>query len=626
MLLGILDNTRETSQLKQDLQQAVARLSNDYVEALSKIWHRGALAMVWIPAQHRVMDESGQLFWSTDRQIALLFEGKIYNESELRCQLSPSIPQTKSWGEILIHLYEIYGTTFLKQVNGKFALALWDNRQKKLYLGRDHFGIQSLFYKHDQHRLVFGSSLRSLLATGWIPKHLNTQVLLEYLLYCYNPSQQTLVETVHKVPASHLLSFDGAEIELHRYWHLSFAVQHSKTEAQYCEEIPALVGNAVKIRLNADQQLGIFLSGGIDSSSVLSLASKSCTEPLPTFSFRCEGSSYDESEYARFVAKHFGACHTEVQYQPQDLTTITEIVKAMDEPFCDIGIEIGTYLLGRTAQNQVDYIFSGEGGDELFGGHPVYIANRVAALADQVPSLLLEPILKFLQTIPDSDQKKNLQVKLKRFAYSLSFPETLLSHRWRVYYKLQELEELCAPEFLATCHLNQLFDSMLQYTNEADGHNDLSRSLYSDYWTLVNFYLRRLELLKSFGIDNHLPLLDYQLAEYAAKIPSQYKIRGFSDTKYIYKQALIGIVPDSILFNRPKLGHSVPMKNWLRDDPTTQQWVVEILSSHRFKERKLFNEKFVQHLISEHICKAHNYSHRIWSLVVLELWLREHLD
>jgi asparagine synthase (glutamine-hydrolysing) len=407
---------------------------------------------------------------------------------------------------------------------------------------------------------------------------------------------------------------------------LSFAVQHSKTEAQYCEEIPALVENAVKIRLNADHQLGIFLSGGIDSSSVLGLASKSCAEPLSTFSFRCEGSSYDESEYARFVAKHFGTCHTEVQYQPQDLTAITEIVKAMDEPFCDIGIEIGTYLLGRTAQNQVDYIFSGEGGDELFGGHPVYIANKVATLADQVPSLLLEPILKFLQTIPDSDQKKNLQVKLKRFAYSLSFPERLLSHRWRVYYKLQELQEICMPEFLDTCKLNQLFDSMFQYTNEADGHNDLSRSLYSDYWTLVNFYLRRLELLKVFGIGSHLPLLDYQLAEYAAKIPSQYKIHGFSDTKYIYKKSLMGIVPDSILFNRPKLGHSVPMKNWLREDPNTQQWIGEILSSQQFRERKIFNEKNVQNLIRKHICKAHNYSHRIWSLVVLELWLREHLS
>jgi asparagine synthase (glutamine-hydrolysing) len=250
----------------------------------------------------------------------------------------------------------------------------------------------------------------------------------------------------------------------------------------------------------------------------------------------------------------------------------------------------------------------------------------VAALTEQVPPPLLEPALQLLQTLPDSDQKKNLQVKLKRFAYSLSFSKTLLSHRWRVYYKLRELKELCTPEFLATGKLDQLFDSMLQYTNEADGHDDLSRSLYSDYWTLVNFYLRRLELLKSLDLDNHLPLLDYQLVEYAAKIPSQYKIRRFSDTKYIYKKALIGIVPNSILFNRPKLGHSVPMKNWLREDFITQQWAVKILSDRRFKERNLFNEKFVQCLISEHIHKAHNYSHRIWSLVVLELWLREHLD
>jgi asparagine synthase (glutamine-hydrolysing) len=621
MLLGLFDTNRSHSELHEGFLQVLPHLS----AKPSNVWHDEHLLLSWLPTGIPSLDKPHQPFFSLDRQIILFFEGKLYNATELQRSLGIT-PRTDCSGEILVDLYTKYGDRFLDQVNGQFAFALWDQRQQKLILGRDRFGIQPLFYSYQQGRLIFGSSLRSLLKTGWIPKQLNSQIVLEYLLYCYNPSQQTFIEAVQKVPASHFLSFNGTELSLHRYWNLSFAEQHQKTEAQYCEEIPALMEDAVRSRIDSSRKLGVFLSGGIDSSSMLSLASRFSTEPLSTFSFRCAGRSYDESSYARYMAEQFGTRHTEVQYQPEDLSTITAIVQAMDEPFCDIGIEIGTYLLGQAAQKKVDYIFSGEGGDELFGGHPVYTADKVAMWVDWIPRSLSHPIMQLLQKIPDSDQKKNLQVKLKRFAYSLSFSPELLSHRWRIYYTPQELQDLCTLDFLSQCNLEKLFDSMVQYSEAADGDDGLSRSLYSDYWTLVNFYLRRLELLRSFGIDNSLPLLDYRLVEYAAKIPSSLKLRGFSDAKYIYKQALKGIVPDKILFDRPKLGHSVPMKNWLRDRPEVQKWMVEILSDAQFQQRGLFSDGFVQRLIHEHLQKSHNHSHRLWSLLVLELWFREHLE
>jgi asparagine synthase (glutamine-hydrolysing) len=618
MFLGIFDPDRSLTTQEQ-WTQTIHQLTHNPPQ----IWQHDQLFLSYIPTDIPSLD-APQPFSSPDRQIILFFEGRIYNAAELQQTLGITI-DTKHSGALLVHLYSKYGDQFLQSVNGKFAFALWNDRQQKLLLGRDRFGIQPLFYSHQQGQLIFGTSLRSLLKTGWIPKQLNPQVVLEYLLYCYNPSQQTFIETVQKVPASHVLSFDGSSPNLHRYWNLSFAEQHQKTEAQYCEEIPALMEDAVQIRINPSQRLGVFLSGGIDSSSMLSLASRYSTEPLSTFSFRCAGRSYDESSYAQYMAQQFKTNHTEVQYQPKDLSAITAIVQAMDEPFCDIGIEIGTYLLGQAAQGKVDYIFSGEGGDELFGGHPVYTADKVAVWVDWIPRSLSHPIMKLLQKIPDSDQKKNLQVKLKRFAYSLSFSPELLSHRWRIYYAPQELQALCTPDFLATCNLATLFESMMQYSEAADGVDGLSRSLYSDYWTLVNFYLRRLELLRTFGIDNSLPLLDHRLVEYAAKIPSSLKLKGFSDTKYIYKQALKGIVPDKILFDRPKLGHSVPMKNWLRDRPEIQKWMIEILSDTQFQQRGFFSDQFVQQLIQEHLRKSHNHSHRLWSLIVLELWIREHL-
>jgi asparagine synthase (glutamine-hydrolysing) len=450
--------------------------------------------------------------------------------------------------------------------------------------------------------------------------------VLEYLLYCYNPGDETLFAGVYKLPAAHLLSITHAHVSVQQYWHLTFADTHIKTEQQYCEEIPTLIEDAIRIRLEPDRPPGVLLSGGIDSSTTVSLASKVCTEKLSTFSFRCEGRSYDESHYARLVAQHYGTNHTEISYRPDDLKFIANAIESMDEPFCDIGIEMGTFLLGRAAQGSVSYVFSGEGGDELFGGHPVYTADKVAAYVDRVPKAIVNPITQILQGFPDSDQKKNLQVKLKRFAYSLSFPPELLSHRWRIYYQPQELQQLCTQDFLASCNLHNLFDNMLKHSQAADGSDSLSRSLYSDYWTLVNFYLRRLELLRTFAIENRLPLLDYRLIEYAAKVPSHLKIRGFSDTKYIYKQALVDVLPHEILFNRPKLGHSVPMKNWMRDNANIQVWMQDILGGQSLTRRGLFNPSFIQQIWSEHLQKTHNYSHRLWGLLVLELWLRQYLD
>jgi asparagine synthase (glutamine-hydrolysing) len=523
-------------------------------------------------------------------------------------------------------LYEKYPERFLDQVNGKFAFALWDERNQKLLLGRDRLGIEPLFYCIDGKRLLFSSSLRTLFATGWISKQLNPEAVLQYLLYCYNPGDETFLQSVYKLPPGHLLSLDDSGVSMKRYWRLSFAETAVKTEEQYREEIPALIEDAIRIHLDHHRPPGIFLSGGTDSSAIVSLTSRMWGEPLHTFSFRCEGRSYDESSYARFVAEHYGAHHTEISYLPDHLSLISKAVEAMDEPFCDIGIEIGTYLLGQAAHGKVSYVFSGEGGDELFGGHPVYTADKMAAVVDRLPRSLVDPLAWLLQQIPDSDQKKNLQVKLKRFTYSLSFPPELLSHRWRIYYTPQELEELCLRDFLAHCDMSKLYDSMLKYTWEADGRDPLSRSLYSDYYTLVNFYLRRLGLLRTFSVESRLPLLDYRLVEYAAKIPAHLKIRGISNTKYIYKKVLEDVIPKEILYNRPKLGHSVPMKNWLRDNTKLQEWMVEILSNESLNKRELFHRHIIRKLVEEHVTKRHNHSHRLWGLLVLELWLRSWLD
>jgi len=626
MIIGVWTRSGTGSEAQSELLRAAARIGQDRAAAPAQTWHNDHVAFCWIGSDIDTLDEPSQPSKNDNRTIVSVFEGKLYNCGELQAMFGGRAVDAARTGKVLPYLYHKYGEHFLDRVNGKFAFALWDDRNQKLVLGRDRLGIEPLFYHNDQDRLVFSTSLRGLLATRWVPKELNHQAILQYLLYCYNPGMETFFQGVHKLPGGHLLFIDSSGMSIKRYWRLSFTEVEEKREEEYRDELLNLIENAIRICLTPDRLPGILLSGGTDSSTIVSLTSRMAAKPLQTFSFRCAGRSYDESRYARLVARRFGTEHTEIPYQADDLRFISPAVRSMDEPFCDLGIEIATYLLGQAARGKVTYVFSGEGGDELFGGHPVYVADKLAAVVDCFPRLLTGSLTKLLQKIPDSDQKKNLQVKLKRFAYSLSFPSEILSHRWRVYYTPKELLELCTKDFLASCDVRHLFDGMLEYSKESKGWDRLSRSLYSDYHTLVDFYLRRLGLLREFSIDSRLPLLDYRLVEYAAKIPSRMKIRGVSDTKYIYKKVLEGLLPREILHDRPKLGHSVPMKNWLREDATLKKWLAEILSESSIAKRGFFRSPCVRQLLEEHLSMRHNHSHRLWGLVVLELWLRTWMD
>lgn len=622
MILGILDKKKSTADLKRELLPVMQARGGGEGGPFNA-WAHDHLAFGWIPSHIDTLDETPQPFVSHDRTVAMVFQGKLYNSDEIRDSLSSrSRFMTDGTGEVLVHSYERSGEQFLDRVNGKFAFALWDRKQGRLLLGRDRFGVESVFYHRTGDRLVFSSSLRGLLATGWVEQRLNHQAVLQYLLFCYNPGEESFFEGIYKLPAGHLLSFDGADLHVKKYWHLSFAETEEKSEDLYRQEVLHLIEDAIRIRLAKGSDPGILLSGGTDSSTIVSLASRLWKGPIRTFSFRCRGRSFDESYYARLIADHYQTEHCEVEFGADRLPLMSRIVESMEEPFCDVGIEIATYLLGQTAQGKVSYLLSGEGGDELFAGHPVYTADKMAAFVDGIPRAMLRPLTGALQRLPDSDQKKNLQVKLKRFAYSLSFPRTLFSHRWRIYYTPEELRRLCTREFLDRCRIGESYDGVLKYNREADGEDQLSRSLYSDYYTLVDFYLRRLGLLRTFGIESRLPLLDYRLAEYAAKIPSRLKLRGMSDTKYLYRRILTGTVPREILFDRPKLGHSVPLKNWLREDIASSKFMGELVSSDAIGSTGFFQPDQVQDMVAEHKAKAHNHSHRLWGLAVLELWLR----
>jgi asparagine synthase (glutamine-hydrolysing) len=552
------------------------------------------------------------------------WQGAIYNRDELAATLGLTSAESQLLSDpaLLLRLYEASGLSCADKINGRFAFALYDARQQTLILGRDHLGIETLYIYDDPKFLVFSSRTGPIVAHPAVQKSLNPEALHRFLLFGYNPAWDTFFRGIRKVRPGSLVILNGTGLTEKRYWRLSFRGGEERSEADYCHDLRDLMREAVRLRVRDREPLGIFLSGGLDSSSVAVLARDLTSQALHTFSYRCFGKSFDESGYARLVAQRCQSEHHEIIYSPEDTCKMASIVELMDEPFCNAGINIATFLLGQGAQGKVAHILSGDGGDELFGGHPVYAADKLAARIERLPRALRQPFMALFRRLPDSDQKLNLTVKLKRFCEGLSYPQALGTHRWRIYYGNSELQRLLHPDVaVQEDTLETLCADLHEIGREADGPDMLSRSLYVDFLTEVGFYLRRMDLLRYFQLTPHFPLLDYRLVEYAATMPSSLKFRGLSDTKYIQHRAMEGILPDEIIHRKDKLGHSVPFKNWLRQDPVVKQFVQETLTDRRLGSRGLVNSRYVQRLWDDHQHYRRNNSHTIWTLTVLELWL-----
>ena len=607
-------------------QFGVENDSNDSLGIVHTREATAALLVTGVPA----LDAALSIHQRQESDSFVVVHGNVFNKSELLSQYldSEEITDSTDTAEIILALYDHLGTRTFGLLNGGFALALWDAPQRKFFLVRDHLGIEPLYYAFDDATLSFSSRLKSLTQAAPSGKQLNYGVLHRYLLFNYNPGYESFFDGIAAVrPGCYLQLYNG-KLTCEQYWRPDFSAPVQKSETEYKRELLALMHDAVKLRLSGFAfRPGAFLSGGMDSSSVVHFMRKSYQQQFSTFSFRCRGKSYDESYYARIMSQRYHTTHHQVEYAAQDAhDMIAAIAAAQQEPFSDIGIEVASFLLGARVREHADFVLTGDGGDELFGGHPVYLADRVAQKFDRLPSWVRDPLTGALQLLPDTGSKKGLIVKAKRFSYSCNFPAALHSNRWRMYYTAQELKQLCTASVFEAVNG---FDPSLQLRDiyrEADGADALSRTLYGDYYSVVGFYLRRMELIREFGVEGRLPLLDYRLVDYAARIPSEWKISKNGDTKVLLHKVMTGELPDEIVFRTDKLGHSVPMKNWMREDRVVRELFYEYLGDDAIKRRGLFDANYVRQLKNEHHSRAHNHSHRLWALLMLELWCRAHLD
>jgi len=623
MIFGRFDSKQKNT--ANDFEKVIRGENRSYGE---EIIHRDPAFSVYVSIPNLPVVHPYQgVFQTPDKNQVACFYGNVFNLGEILGKLGEE-ESDRAGAEWFLKYFNRFGTDCFSKINGNFIACVYDPRENSFILAHDHLGVEPVYYSWDGNRLVFSDFLRTLVRSDKKFSELNPQTLYTYLLFNYNPSTETFFKGIKKLRGGHFIRIKHGTFEIQQYWRPSFKVDSSITEESILPELFDVFKDAVEIRLeDSSARPGVFVSGGMDSSSVLGLMRSLLGDEaeINTFSFRCKGKSFDESHYAQIMADAAHTNHHLIEYPADEVENIPHLVELMEEPFSDIGIELATYILARGASGKVDYILTGDGGDELFAGHPVYFADKVAQIFDRIPKVVRQPMTALFQMLPDTDAKKSLPVKLKRFSYSANFPADLFSNRWRVYYTDNELRRVVTPDFWETLKDYQPFEEIKNLYKEADGEDYLSKSLYGDYFTVVTFYLNRMRMIRGFQIEPRFPMLDYRLVELTAKIPIDLKIKG-SESKYILHKAMEGFLPDEIVFRKDKLGHSVPMKNWMRESEKVKGVLSDVLFGKKLKERGIFQTDYLRSLFDEHQKKRYNNSHRLWSIAMLELWLEKNFD
>jgi len=555
------------------------------------------------------------VFVTPSKDSAVMVRGEIFNLEALGCN------NELHCAEAVWNLYQTHGDQLFNLLNGAFVLVIWNSQLKELRIIRDKLGILQCFYGTSDKGIIFSSNPAAVQQAISSSKTVDITALIQYLLYCYNPGIPSLYAGVDRLPPAHRLHWNPGTVFTHKYWDVRFEPDHSRSVEEWGDVIRGALDEAVRIRRES-RRTGAFLSGGLDSSTVVSFLHRQGVEALSAFSFRCRGESFDESHYAKIVADAVHANHQVIEYTAEDILKAGSMVALMDEPFSDVGINIATYLLSKAAERKTELLFTGDGGDELFAGHPVYMADKMGALFRWIPLPIRNSFFALGRRLPDSEQKKDWKVKLKRFSESYMYPHSLGTQRWRIYYQKETLADLLHPDFLHAVPADRIFDPMIRFNRETNGPDALSRSLHADYQTVVQFYLRRMEMPRYFGLSPRFPMLDPDVVQLCARIPSNLKIRGWGDTKYIEKAVVNPLLPYEIVHRKDKLGHSIPLKNWIRDHEGTKAFMLDLISGSMLKKRGLFNPEFIQKMWDEHQNRIRNHSHRLWALAVLELWIQ----
>jgi asparagine synthase (glutamine-hydrolysing) len=559
--------------------------------------------------------------FNEDHNVAVILNGEIYNYRELRADLEKRGHTFRSASdtEILPHLYEEYGREMVEHLNGMFAFALWDNNRKRLFIARDRFGEKPLYWGVFDRALLFASEPKVLLAHPAVRPNLNLAALRQYLSFDYVPAPLSIYEGISKLPAAHMLTLEDGQVKVERYWQLSYKTREpvpSVTEA--AEQLRELLADSVRMRLVSDVPLGVLLSGGIDSSMVTALAVRASSETVKTFSISFAEASFDESQYARAVAKFLGTDHHEERFSASlAANLVSEIGAWMDEPISDPSL-VPTYLLSRFTRKHVTVALGGDGGDEIFAGYPMYFGHHMARAYLAVPRFLrrglVEPMVNLL---PVKNKNLSFDYRARRFIAASHYDPVARHHVWFGSFSPDEQEHLLTADVRQASDADIYCDARRLFA-ECDSNNltECMQSLDTQLYLAEDILTKVDRASMAVSLEVRAPYLDPRVAEFAASLPPRYKLHGYT-SKYILKKAAKGLVPPFV-WRRGKKGFGVPFAKWLKSE--LRPLAHDLLSPERLRRNGLFNPEYVAKLQDEHERGVANHRKLLWTLLSFELW------
>ena len=570
-----------------------------------------------------IIDLSGghQPMSGEDESVTIVFNGEIYNYLEIEPLLEARGHRFKSRSdtEAIVHAYEEFGPACLELLRGMFVFAIWDDRKQTLFLARDRAGKKPLYYcLTAKGTLVFGSELKSLIRHPEVSCEINPEALDAYFTLGYVPDPLAIFSGIHKLPPGHHLTFVDGRVTIQQYWDFEFEPAQSGNEQDYLDELRSLLDESVRLRLISDVPLGAFLSGGVDSSTVVALMARHMDQPVKTFSIGFHEDSYNELEFARLTAKKFGTDHHEFFVTPDICEIVDELVWHFDEPFADSSA-IPTYMVSKLAREHVKVVLSGDGGDEVFGGYTRYVVEQKRRLFSHVPGFVRKGVMQPLsKRLPHKAIGRNFLHNIaldpvERYLDSMSIFTGL--NRALLY--TEEFKTSLGDSTLTAALFRELAAKVK--TGEA-----IDKLLYIDSKTyLPGDILTKVDRMSmAVSLEARAPLLDHKLIEFMGRTPAALKLAGY-ETKYLLKQAVKDLVPEEIL-NRPKQGFGVPVQEWINKQLRGR--IRDTLTSSQSRQRGYIQPSYVNILLEEHETGRRDHSMAVWALFMFELWHREFMD
>ncbi len=563
---------------------------------------------------------------SFDDRYILIFNGEIYNYLELRQHLvSKGMKfKTHSDTEVLLNMYILYGKDCVSKLNGMFAFAIYDKQKDSIFLARDHFGIKPLYYTYKNNDFIFASEIKAILKYPEIKVEVDMKSMNEYLTFQVMLKKHTLFKNIHTLePATYMIIEKGKVKEKNKYWEFDYEIDDNKTEEQYSSELLHLLENSLNIQTRSDVPVGAYLSGGIDSSLVSTLASKNYFGSFQTFSGGFKDSKdFDETEYAKIVHKSIDSIHHEIFPTSKDfLENFEDIIYHMDYPEAGPGV-FSQYMVSKLASEHVKVVLGGQGGDEIFGGYTRY---AIAYLEQALKGAIFETseegkhLVTLQSIIPNMSQLKNYVPLLKE-----QFKDGLFDPMDERYYRMMNrshnLDKIYNKEFLKTFENEQLLDKFKQVFNHPNTKSYFNKMTHFDLKTLLPALLHVEDRMSmAVSIESRVPILDYRIIELASKMPPSMKFSG-GKTKAMLIKSVKNILPKEIINRKDKMGFPTPINNWLAGD--LKEYALDILTSQKARQRNYLDTEAIEKQIN----KSGKFSRDLWGALNLEMWHRKFID